>query len=221
MLDLSEEPLEENIETCAKFLERMAKINMSLEIELGVTGGEEDGVGQDVDASAENSKLYTQPEDVLMAYKRLNPIGDFSVAASFGNVHGVYKPGNVKLRPEILQASQAMVQAQCKTEKNPLNLVFHGGSGSEKSKIREAVGYGVFKMNIDTDTQFAFARAVGAYVDENPTAFKHQLDPDTGKPYKKAYDPRKFLRAGEQSLSDRLQEAFKDLGSIGTSAAQG
>jgi len=221
MLDLSEEPLEENIETCAQFLERMAKINMSIEIELGVTGGEEDGVGQDVDLSAENSKLYTQPEDVLMAYQRLNPIGHFSVAASFGNVHGVYKPGNVKLRPEILKASQEVVQAKCNTENNPLNLVFHGGSGSEKSKITEAVGYGVFKMNIDTDTQFAFAKAVGAYVEENPKAFKHQLDPDDGKPYKKVYDPRKFLRAGEQSVSERLQEAFEDLGSIGTSAAQG
>ncbi len=219
MLDLSEEPLEENIETCAKFLERMNKIDMSIEIELGVTGGEEDGVGHDVDLSAENPKLYTQPEDVLMAYNRLSPIGDFSVAASFGNVHGVYKPGNVKLRPEILKASQKMVQEEANCENNPLNLVFHGGSGSEKSKITEAVGYGVFKMNIDTDTQFAFAKAVGSYVDETPRAFKHQLDPDSGKPYKKVYDPRKFLRVAEESLCSRLQEAFSDLNSVGTSAA--
>lgn len=220
MIDLSEESLEDNIETCATFLERMAKIDMSIEIELGVTGGEEDGVGHDVDLSAENPKLYTQPEDVLHAYKRLNPLGDFSVAASFGNVHGVYKPGNVKLRPEILKASQALIQSEFNTENNPLHLVFHGGSGSEKSKITEAVGYGVFKMNIDTDTQFAFAKAVGSYVEGNPNAFKYQLDPDSGKPYKKVYDPRKLLRAGEESLSDRLQEAFKDLGAIGTSAAQ-
>jgi len=201
-------------------LKRMARINMSIEIELGVTGGEEDGVGSDLEEGADNSKLYTQPEDVLYAYDRLAPLGDFSVAASFGNVHGVYKPGNVKLRPEILKASQALIEERHGTSQNPLNLVFHGGSGSEKSKISEAVGYGVFKMNIDTDTQFAFATAVGTYVEENPKAFKHQIDPDDGTLYKKLYDPRKFLRAGEESLNKRLQEAFRDLGAIGTTVAR-
>ena len=219
MIDLSEEPLLENLDTCATFLRRMNKIDMSIEIELGVTGGEEHGVGHDVDLSAENPKLYTQPSEVLEAYKMLNPLGDFSIAASFGNVHGVYKPGNVKLRPEILKASQEMVQREYGTADNPLNLVFHGGSGSEKSKITQAVDYGVFKMNIDTDTQFAFANAVGSYVEENTRAFMHQLDPDDGRPYKKVYDPRKFLRSGEVKLKARLQEAFRDLGAIGTSAA--
>ncbi|MBJ80546.1 MAG: class II fructose-bisphosphate aldolase [Myxococcales bacterium] len=219
MLDLSEETLDDNINECARLLERMAKIDMSIEIELGVTGGEEDGVGHDIEEGADNSKLYTQPEEVLEAYERLNPLGHFSIAASFGNVHGVYKPGNVKLRPDILKNSQELVKTTHGTNDNPLNLVFHGGSGSEKSKITEAVGYGVFKMNIDTDTQFAFAQAVGSYVEENPKAFKHQIDPDDGTPYKKAYDPRKLLRAGEESMIERLQEAFSDLGSAGKSIA--
>ena len=217
MLDLSEETLEDNIGECARVLERMAKVDMSIEIELGVTGGEEDGVGHDIDATADNSHLYTQPEDVLMAYDRLNPLGDFSIAASFGNVHGVYKPGNVSLRPEILKNSQELVQRTHNTENNPLNLVFHGGSGSEKSKIREAVSYGVFKMNIDTDTQFAFANPVGAYIGDNTKAFAHQIDPEDGTPYKKLYDPRKFLRAGEEGMIARLQQAFEDLGSTGKS----
>jgi fructose-bisphosphate aldolase class II len=220
MLDLSEEELKDNIETCARYLERMNKIDMSIEIELGVTGGEEDGIGQDVDASADNAHLYTQPDDVLYAYETLNPLGDFSVAASFGNVHGVYKPGNVKLRPEILKNSQALIEEKHNTANNPLNLVFHGGSGSEKDKIRDAVSYGVFKMNIDTDTQFAFAKAMGTYVEENSRAFKYQIDPEDGKPYKKVYDPRKCLRAGESSMITRLQEAFEDLGAVGKSAAQ-
>ena len=219
MLDLSEETLEENIDECARILERMAKIDMSIEIELGVTGGEEDGVGHDIVEGADNSKLYTQPEDVLMAYERLNPLGHFSIAASFGNVHGVYKPGNVKLRPEILKNSQELVKEKHATQDNPLDLVFHGGSGSEKSKIKEAVEYGVFKMNIDTDTQFAFAAAVGAYVEGHAKAFKYQIDPDDGTPYKKSYDPRKFLRSGEENMIARLQEAFEDLGSVGKSAA--
>ena len=219
MLDLSEEELTENIQTCARYLERMAKIDMSIEIELGVTGGEEDGVGHDIDTSADNAHLYTQPDDVLYAYETLNPIGDFSVAASFGNVHGVYKPGNVKLRPEILKNSQALIQEKHATGDNPLNLVFHGGSGSEKDKIRAAVEYGVFKMNIDTDTQFAFAKAAGSYVEANSRAFKYQIDPDDGKPYKKVYDPRKMLRDGEASMVERLQEAFEDLGAVGKSAA--
>jgi fructose-bisphosphate aldolase class II len=221
MLDLSEEPLEWNLRECARILERMARIDMSLEIELGVTGGEEDGVGSDIDASADNSRLYTQPDDVLLAYETLIPLGDFSVAASFGNVHGVYKPGNVKLLPEILKNSQALVEERHNGTRNPVNLVFHGGSGSEKEKIKEAVSYGVFKMNIDTDTQFAFSEAIGAFVDENPKAFKYQIDPQDGTPYKKFYDPRKYLRAGELSIVERLQEAFDDLGSRGKSVAQG
>lgn len=219
MLDLSEETLEDNIELSAKMLERMAKIDMSLEIELGVTGGEEDGVGHEIEEGADNSHLYTQPADVLQAFERLSPIGHFSVAASFGNVHGVYKPGNVKLRPEILKNSQALVSETHGTGANPLHLVFHGGSGSDPEKIAEAVGYGVFKMNIDTDTQWAFAKAVGAYVRDNERAFKWQLDPEDGKPYKKVYDPRKWLRKGEESMVARLQQAFEDLGSTGRSIA--
>jgi fructose-bisphosphate aldolase class II len=220
MLDLSADSIDFNLEQCALMLERMAKIDMSLEIELGVTGGEEDGIGSDFDEAADNSKLYTQPEDVLRAYNLLNPIGHFSVAASFGNVHGVYKPGNVKLRPEILKNSQSLVQQTHATGDNPLHLVFHGGSGSEKAKISEAVGYGVFKMNIDTDTQFAFSQPVGEFVEENARAFKYQVDPDDGTPYKKFYDPRKYLRAGELGIVARLQEAAEDLGSMGKSIAR-
>jgi fructose-bisphosphate aldolase class II len=220
MLDLSADPIDFNLGECARILERMAKLEMSLEIELGVTGGEEDGMGSEFDEAADNSRLYTQPEDVLQAYELLNPIGHFSVAASFGNVHGVYKPGNVKLRPEILKNSQDLVQSTCGTGHNPLNLVFHGGSGSEKSKIREAVTYGVFKMNIDTDTQYAFSEPVGEYVNQNQRAFRFQIDPDDGTPYKKQYDPRKYLRLGEQGIVARLQEACEDLGSKGNSIAQ-
>ena len=220
MLDLSADPIDFNLGECARILERMAKIDMSLEIELGVTGGEEDGIGSEFDEGAENSKLYTQPEDVLRAYELLNPIGHFSVAASFGHVHGVYKPGNVKLRPEIQKNSQALVQKTCGTGKNPLNLVFHGGSGSEKAKIHEAVSYGVFKMNIDTDTQFAFSQPVGRFVKEHPRAFEFQIDPDDGTPYKKLYDPRSYLRLGEEGIVARLQEACEDLGSMGKSIAE-
>lgn len=219
MIDLSAEPLETNIEECAKVLKRMAPLGMSLEIELGVTGGEEDGIGHDVEESADNAHLYTQPEDVLRAWEVLSPIGHVTVAASFGNVHGVYAPGNVKLRPEILKASQEAVSARFGGGAKPMSLVFHGGSGSEKDKITEAVSYGVFKMNIDTDTQFAFAEPVGAYVEANPVAFKHQIDPATGKPQKKLYDPRKWLRAGEKGIVKRLDEAFADLGSAGRSLA--
>ena len=219
MLDLSEETIEFNLGECARLLERMAKMGMSVEIELGVTGGEEDGVGSDIDESADNSHLYTQPEDVLQAYDKLTPIGHFSVAASFGNVHGVYKPGNVQLRPEILKNSQALVEKTHGTAHNPLNLVFHGGSGSEKAKITEAVGYGVFKMNIDTDTQFVFSQPIGSFVEENSKAFKYQIDPEDGTPYKKFYDPRKYLRAGESGIVERLQEACEDLGSKGKSLA--
>ncbi len=219
MLDLSEEPIDENLETCARVLKDMTPLGMSLEIELGVTGGEEDGVGSDVGDDFENPSLYTQPEDVLQAYDLLTPLGHFSVAASFGNVHGVYKPGNVKLRPEILKHSQSLVAAERGTTANPLNFVFHGGSGSEKAQIEEAVGYGVFKMNIDTDTQFAFAKAIGDYVTENPDAFKWQVHPETGQPYKKQYDPRAWLRKCEVSMAERLDEAFVDLGSRGKSLA--
>ena len=220
MLDLSADPIDFNLSECARILTRMAKIDMSLEIELGVTGGEEDGMGSEFEEHADNSRLYTQPQDVLQAYDLLNPIGHFSIAASFGNVHGVYKPGNVKLRPEILKNSQELVQSTHGTGHTPLHLVFHGGSGSEKAKISEAVSYGVFKMNIDTDTQFAFSEPVGNYVNENPRAFRFQIDPDDGTPYKKAYDPRKYLRLGEQGIVKRLQEACADLGSKGRSIAR-
>ncbi len=216
MIDLSAEDIEFNLSESARIMKRAVRLEMSIEIELGVTGGEEDGVGSD---EIDNDKLYTQPEDCLKAYKLLNEIGHFSLAASFGNVHGVYKPGNVELRPEILRNSQALVQKECGTSQNPLDLVFHGGSGSDKDKINEAIKYGVFKMNIDTDTQFAVAEAVGAYVQENSKAFKYQIDPDTEEPYKKAYDPRKWLRAGEENMVKRLDEAFSDLKSAGKSLA--
>ncbi len=220
MLDLSEEAIDDNLETCARVLKDMNPLGMSLEIELGVTGGEEDGVGADVGDDFENPSLYTQPEDVLKAYDLLTPLGHFSVAASFGNVHGVYKPGNVKLRPEILKASQDLVVAERGVNGNPLNFVFHGGSGSEKAKIEEALEYGVFKMNIDTDTQFAFSEAVGKYVNENSEAFKWQVHPETGQPYKKQYDPRVWLRKCEEAMIARLDEAFVDLKSRGKSLAE-
>jgi fructose-bisphosphate aldolase class II len=216
MLDLSEEPIDENLHECARILKRVAPMGMSIEIELGVTGGEEDGVGSD---DIDNSKLYTQPEDCLKAWEILSPLGHFSLAASFGNVHGVYSPGNVKLRPEILKSAQDLVQKTCKTGAKPLDLVFHGGSGSEKDKIHEALSYGVFKMNIDTDTQFAFSEDVGKFVMANLKAFAHQIDPDTGAPYKKLYDPRKWLREGEKGLIKRLDEAYADLKSAGKTLA--
>ena len=220
MLDLSEESLEFNLETSTRILKRMAPMGVGLEIELGITGGEEDGIGGAFDDRADNSRLYTQPADVLQAYDKLSPLGMFSVAASFGNVHGVYQPGNVHLRPEILRNSQALVQERHHTGRNPLNLVFHGGSGSEKEKIAEALGYGVFKMNIDTDTQFAFAQPMGRYVQEHGRAFQYQLDPDDGKPYKNLYDPRKWIRQSELGMVERLGEALNDLGSVGKSLAQ-
>ena len=192
---------------------------MALEIELGVTGGEEDGIGSEDLEAADNARLYTQPEDVLRAYELLSPIGTFSVAASFGNVHGVYAPGNVKLRPEILGASQELVAQRHGGGTKPLALVFHGGSGSEKEKIAQAVGFGVFKMNIDTDTQFAFAESIGRFVLENEAAFRYQIHPETGKPLKKLYDPRKWLREGETGIVRRLDEAFADLGSAGRTLA--
>ena len=223
MVDLSAEPLKENVATCAEILKRMAPMNMSLEIELGVTGGEEDGIGAELsgDSDVGNPKLYTQPEDVLYAYDQLSPIGHVTIAASFGNVHGVYAPGNVKLRPIILKNSQDLVAKERHLPAKPLSLVFHGGSGSPKEQIKEAVSYGVFKMNIDTDVQFAFAHAVAANLDANPKAFKYQVDPDDHTPYKKFYDPRKWLRAGELGMVARLEEAMHDLGSAGRTLAAG
>jgi fructose-bisphosphate aldolase class II len=214
MLDLSEESLEENLETSRAYLERMAKINMTLEIELGVTGGEEDGVdNSDVDSS----RLYTQPEEVLAAYDKLNGVGKFTVAAAFGNTHGVYKPGNVKLRPEILKHSQDRIQSDRNTGEKPLDLVFHGGSGSTVDEIREAVSYGVVKMNIDTDTQWAFTKPIKEYMDKNDAYLHSQIGNPEGddKPNKKKIDPRGWLHEGEKGMASRLKEAFDNLGSTG------
>jgi len=214
MLDLSVEPLLENIEICAKYLERMSKIDMTLEIELGVTGGEEDGVDN---TSIENSKLYTQPEDVSKAYEALKRISDrFTIAASFGNVHGVYKPGNVKLEPKILLNSQKYIQEKFKTKNNPVNLVFHGGSGSAQTEIREAISYGVVKMNIDTDTQWAFWSGVLNFYKKNEGYLQGQIGNPEGddKPNKKFYDPRVWLREGEKAMIERLKIAFTDLNAL-------
>jgi len=214
MLDLSEESLEENLQLSADMLARLNKIDMALEIELGVTGGEEDGVdNSDVD----NAKLYTQPSEVLAAYEKLNPVGPFSVAASFGNTHGVYKPGNVQLRPEILDASQKAVAEKHGNGPKPLHFVFHGGSGSSPEEIAEAVSYGVVKMNIDTDTQWAFCRPVKQYMDAKDAYLQSQLGNPEGpdKPNKKHIDPRAWVHLGEQGMRDRLVQAFKDLGAFG------
>ena len=211
MLDLSEEPIEENIEISKRFLERMAKMDMFLEIELGITGGEEDGVDNtDVD----ESKLYTQPEEVAYAYEELMEVSpNFTVAAAFGNVHGVYKPGNVKLTPTILRDSQKHVQEKFDTIDNPINFVFHGGSGSEPSKIKEAIEYGAIKMNIDTDMQWAFLSGVREYYKKHEDYLQTQLGNPEGDdiPNKKYYDPRKWLRAAEESFVERLTQAFDDL----------
>jgi len=211
MLDLSEEPLEENIATCKAYLERMSKIGMTLEIELGVTGGEEDGVDN---THIDNALLYTQPEEVAYAYEELSKVSDkFTIAASFGNVHGVYKPGNVSLTPKILDNSQTYIEKKYKTAKKPVNFVFHGGSGSELSDIREAISYGVIKMNIDTDTQWAFWDGVRSYVAKYHDYLQGQIGNPEGedKPNKKYYDPRKWLRSGEESTVARLERAFEDL----------
>lgn len=211
MLDLSEESLEENIETSAKYLARMKKINMSLEIELGVTGGEEDGVDNtDIDSS----KLYTQPEEVAYAFEKLKEVSDhFTIAASFGNVHGVYKPGNVKLTPVILKNSQDYIQSKYGTSSNPVHFVFHGGSGSSPEQIKEAIDYGVIKMNIDTDLQWAFWDGVRNFYQSNEGFLQAQIGNPEGddKPNKKYYDPRKWLREAEVSFNSRLETAFKDL----------
>ncbi len=214
MLDLSEEPLEENIATCKKYLERMSKMGMTLEIELGITGGEEDGVdNSDVD----NALLYTQPEEVCYAYEQLSEVSpNFTIAASFGNVHGVYKPGNVVLKPTILDASQKYIQEKHKTADKPVNFVFHGGSGSTLEEIREAISYGVIKMNIDTDTQWATWDGIRAFEAKNHDYLQGQIGNPEGedKPNKKYYDPRVWLRAGQVSLVERLKVAFSDLNCI-------
>lgn len=216
MIDLSEEPIMENIEICKQYLARMSKIGMTLEIELGITGGEEDGVdNSDVDSS----KLYTQPEEVAYAYEELMKISPrFTIAAAFGNVHGVYKPGNVVLKPIILKNSQDYIQSKFQTDKNPVDFVFHGGSGSTLDEIREAIGYGVVKMNIDTDLQFAFTEGVRDYIIKHSEYLKTQIGNPDGddKPNKKYYDPRKWLRDGEKTFMKRLEQSFNDLNNINT-----
>jgi fructose-bisphosphate aldolase, class II len=215
MLDLSEESLDENIETCKVYLKRMSKMGMTLEIELGVTGGEEDGVDN---TGIESSKLYTQPEHVAYAYEELSKVSpDFTIAASFGNVHGVYKPGNVKLEPVILKNSQMFVKEKFSIQsEKPLNFVFHGGSGSSRSEIREAISYGVIKMNIDTDTQWAFWDGVHGYYKNKKDYLQHQIGNPDGddKPNKKFYDPRAWLRDGEKGIVERMKTAFEDLNAI-------
>jgi fructose-bisphosphate aldolase, class II len=214
MLDLSEESLEENIETCCRYFERMSKMDMTLEIELGVTGGEEDGVDN---TGIDNSLLYTQPEHVAYAYEELGKISNrFTIAASFGNVHGVYKPGNVQLQPVILKNSQDYIQKKYNTPDKPVWFVFHGGSGSSRDEIREAISYGAIKMNIDTDTQWAFWDGVRAYEKENRDYLQSQLGNPEGadKPNKKKYDPRVWLRKAEDAMVKRLETAFEDLNCI-------
>jgi fructose-bisphosphate aldolase class II len=214
MLDLSEEPLEENIETCVKFFKRMQPLCMAIEIELGVTGGEEDGIDN---SGIENEKLYTQPQDVAHAYRELSKVGNlFSVAAAFGNVHGVYSPGNVELRPEILRNSQTFIEKELNTIEKPVYFVFHGGSGSPQEQIREAIGYGAIKMNIDTDLQWAFWEGVHNFYQKNEDYLQAQLGNPGGadKPNKKYYDPRVWLRKGEESFIKRLELAFEDLNCI-------
>jgi fructose-bisphosphate aldolase class II len=214
MLDLSEEPLQENIEICKRYLERMSKIDMTLEFELGVTGGEEDGVDN---TGISSSRLYTQPEEVAYAYEELMKVSPrFTIAAAFGNVHGVYKPGNVKLRPVILHNCQEFIQKKYGTAERPLNLVFHGGSGSSQEEIREAVSYGVVKMNIDTDLQWALWEGVKNYYVKNEGYLQGQIGNPKGpdEPNKKYYDPRAWLRSGEETFKARLQRYFEELRSL-------
>ena len=216
MIDLSEEPLEENIDICKRYLERMSKMDMTLEIELGITGGEEDGVDN---SNVDSSKLYTQPEEVAYAYEELMKISDkFTVAAAFGNVHGVYKPGNVDLQPKILKNSQIYIQEKFGTKKNPVNFVFHGGSGSSVEDIREAIGYGVIKMNLDTDFQYAFTSGVRDYMNEKKDYISSQIGNPDGNdiPNKKYYDPRVWQRKGEEAFKIRLNQAFADLNNVNT-----
>jgi len=216
MLDLSEEPMEENIEICKKYLERMSKMGMTLEIELGITGGEEDGVDN---SGVDHSELYSTPEDVDYAYSELLKVSPrFTVAAAFGNVHGVYKPGNVKLTPTILRDSQEYIQNKHNTDKNPVDFVFHGGSGSTPEEIKEAISYGVIKMNIDTDLQFAFTEGIRDYMVDNIDYLRTQIGNPTGEdsPNKKYYDPRKWIREGEVTFNTRLEAAFADLNNVNT-----
>ncbi len=216
MIDLSEESLEENIAICKTYLERMSKMDMTLEIELGITGGEEDGVDNtDVD----DSKLYTQPEEVAYAYEELKKISNqFTVAAAFGNVHGVYKPGNVKLTPKILKNSQEYISKKYEVDHNTIDFVFHGGSGSTVDEIHEAIGYGVIKMNIDTDLQYAFAEGTRDYFSANAAYLKTQIGNPDGddQPNKKYYDPRVWLRKAEGTMRTRLEKAFEDLNNVNT-----
>ena len=216
MIDLSEEPIEENMAICKKYLERMSKIGMTLEIELGITGGEEDGVDNtDVD----DSKLYTQPEEVAYAYEELIQVSDkFTVAAAFGNVHGVYKPGNVKLTPKILKNSQEFISKKHNLEHNYIDFVFHGGSGSSVDEIREGISYGVIKMNIDTDLQYAYMEGIRDYFNDKSEYLKTQIGNPDGEdvPNKKHYDPRKWVREAELSFKDRLKQAFIDLNNTNT-----
>lgn len=216
MIDLSEEPIEENIKICKSYLERMHKMGMTLEIELGITGGEEDGVDNtDID----NSKLYTQPEEVAYAYEELSKISNqFTIAASFGNVHGVYKPGNVKLMPKILDNSQKFIEQKFNTTKNPVDFVFHGGSGSTLEEIREGISYGVIKMNIDTDLQYAFMEGIRNYFKNKTGYLEGQIGNPDGDdiPNKKYYDPRVWLREGELTFKARLKSSFEDLNNINT-----
>ena len=214
MIDLSDEPIKDNIETCKKYLRRMDKIGMTLEIELGITGGEEDGVDNtDIDSS----KLYTQPEEVAYAYEELIKISpNFTIAAAFGNVHGVYRPGNVKLTPIILHNSQVYIKNKFKTNDKPINFVFHGGSGSSKEEIKEAISYGAIKMNIDTDLQWGFTTGTRDYFIKHHEYVKEQIGNPEGKdlPNKKYYDPRKWIREGELTFIDRLTKSFHDLNNI-------
>jgi fructose-bisphosphate aldolase class II len=216
MIDLSEEPLHENIEICKEYLARMSKMGMTLEIELGITGGEEDGVdNSDVDSS----KLYTQPEEVAYAYEELLKVSpQFTIAAAFGNVHGVYKPGNVKLTPKILRNSQEYISKTYNVPHNTIDFVFHGGSGSTVEEIREAIGYGVIKMNIDTDLQFAFTEGIRDYMQKMAPYLASQIGNPEGadQPNKKHYDPRKWLRLGEETFKARLKQAFQDLNNVNT-----
>ncbi|NJB70781.1 fructose-bisphosphate aldolase class II [Saonia flava] len=216
MIDLSEEPIEENIEICKEYLARMAKMDMTLEIELGITGGEEDGVdNSDVD----DSKLYTQPEEVAYAYEELSKVSPrFTIAAAFGNVHGVYKPGNVKLTPKILKNSQEYISEKYGVEHNHIDFVFHGGSGSTVEEIREGISYGVIKMNIDTDLQYAFLAGVRDYVQDKKDYLQGQIGNPNGsdEPNKKYYDPRVWLREGEKTFVERLKKAFEDLNNVNT-----
>ncbi len=218
MLDLSEEPIEDNLGTCKEYFERMNALDMTIEIELGVTGGEEDGVDNtDIDSA----RLYTQPEEVNQAYETLTQVSHrFTVAAAFGNVHGVYKPGNVELTPVILKNSQEFVKERHGTGDKPIHFVFHGGSGSSREQIREAIGYGVIKMNLDTDTQWAFWDGVHGFYKENKDYLQSQLGNPEGddKPNKKFYDPRSWLREGENALVERLTRSFEDLNCINRNA---